>query len=347
MKFTVRKIPGDKIIAYLILMPSVSISILFVLFGCRIFAEPKIWLGLPVIYALSIPSFYIQVMLGLKMRQKFPELNQVWQRVFIKLMVHTFIMTPSMFLTVFVFYWFKIGDYELASGDFKAVYFIGLTVNVILDSLWEARFAINKYKEIVAEKELFEQMNMQQEFENLKSKLNPHFLFNCFNTLSSLISEDKIQAERFLNHLSKIYRYLLRNNQEDFVPLEKEIEFINNYYSLLRTRYGTALELNVKIQEAYYTRVIPTLSMQLLVENAVKHNTVSKNQPLVIDILIEGDKLVVKNNLQLKRRTETSTSIGLNNIITKYRLMDNDGVEIVRDDESFSVFLPLLSQDIV
>lgn len=348
MKTTRFKIPRDKLMAFAILMPITIVLLLFIMFGCRIVMDASIWvMGMPVILFISFPSFYLQVVIGMLMRQKFPDLNQVWQRICVKLLVHIFIMTPSLLLILFLFHGFKIGDYMIESADVKATYFVGLSINLIMDSIWEANYAVNKYKEIVSEKELLEQMNMQKEFENLKSKLNPHFLFNCFNTLSSLITEDKFQAEQFLNHLSKIYRYLLRNNQEDFMPVEKEIEFINNYYMLLKTRYGNGLELNMQVKEPFYNFVIPTLSMQLLVENAVKHNMVSKQNPLKIDISIKDNKLEVKNNLQLKRTKETSTSIGLKNIITKYKLMNNTDVEILKDDTSFRVLLPLLVQDVV
>ena len=142
----------------------------------------------------------------------------------------------------------------------------------------------------------------EQEFENLKSQVNPHFLFNCFNTLSSLIQEDKKEAEKFLDELSKVYRYLLTNNEDGVSTVEKEVKFLESYYRLLKTRYGDGLHINIEIDKRYYPYLLPSLSLQLLVENAVKHNVVSRQKPLTIEVFTAaGNKLVVNNNLQRKQ----------------------------------------------
>jgi LytS/YehU family sensor histidine kinase len=168
-------------------------------------------------------------------------------------------------------------------------------------------------------------------------------LFNCFNTLSSLISEDKKQAEVFLDELSKVYRYLLRSNEDGMATLESEIKFIESYYQLLKTRHGAALQMHVEIDKKYYPYQLPSLSLQLLVENAVKHNVVSKQQPLMIEVFTtSGKQLVVNNNLQLKQQKEKSTRIGLNNIRSKYKLLRQEGFQIVEGEKNFMVVLPLV-----
>jgi two-component system LytT family sensor kinase len=206
---------------------------------------------------------------------------------------------------------------------------------------------LGKYKETLSEKELIEQMSMEQEFENLKSQINPHFLFNCFNTLSSLIQEDKKEAENFLDELSKVYRYLLKSNESGVSTVEKELQFIQSYYKLLKTRYGSGLRMSIDIDKRYYSYLVPSLSLQLLVENAVKHNIVSRTQPLVIEILTAaGNKLVVNNNLQPKQLKKTSTRIGLNNIRSKYKLMKQEGFQVVEGESNFMVVLPLVWNDL-
>src|SRR6476659_896672 len=161
---------------------------------------------------------------------------------------------------------------------------------------------------------MLESMHLQQEFDNLKDKVNPHFLFNCFNTLSSLISENKSMASNFLNDLSKVYRYVLQNNLDGMSTVESEIKFIHCYFKLISIRYGEGVELTVQIDKKYYPYLVPSLSLQLLVENAVKHNVENKNAPLSIKIYAtENKKKKINNNLNQKVIKEKSTRIGLQN----------------------------------
>ncbi len=118
-----------------------------------------------------------------------------------------------------------------------------------------------KYRESVQEKESLRQLSEKQEFDTLKGQVNPHFLFNCFNTLSSLITEDRVRAEKFLDELSKVYRYLLRNNEDGLTTVQNEIRFIESYYQLLQTRHGEAVQINTEIDKRYDQYLLPSLSL--------------------------------------------------------------------------------------
>jgi two-component system, LytTR family, sensor kinase len=202
---------------------------------------------------------------------------------------------------------------------------------------------MDKHKESISEKEILSQMSVEQEFDILKSQVNPHFLFNCFNTLSSLINEDPKRAEIFLDELSKVYRYLLRNNETGLSTLQNELKFIESYFQLLKTRYGDAVQLQIEPNSRYDNYLLPSLSLQMLVENAVKHNALSKNKPLIIDIfLVAGNKLVVNNNLQCRTKKAPSNKIGLDNIKTKYKLLGQNGFHVMEDAKNFTVVLPLI-----
>ncbi|MGB8190282.1 MAG: histidine kinase, partial [Chitinophagaceae bacterium] len=204
-------------------------------------------------------------------------------------------------------------------------------------------YTLERYKESVEEKQEMEQLSTFHELDSLKNQVNPHFLFNCFNTLSSLIAEDKKKAEKFLNELSKVYRYLLRNNEDGLSTVQNEINFIRSYYQLLQTRHGDAVQVNIEIEKRYDPYLLPSLSLQLLVENVVKHNVLSKNRPLVIDIFTTaGNKLVVNNNLQRRAVNAPSNRVGLNNIKTKYHLLKQDGFQVIDDEKNFTVVLPLI-----
>jgi LytS/YehU family sensor histidine kinase len=238
--------------------------------------------------------------------------------------------------------------YNLDKGKLRLCLFIAIALTMVATTMWETVYTFKQWNLSIAEKEKLEQLTIQYEFDTLKSQVNPHFLFNCFNTLSSLISEDRKQAEVFLNELSKVYRYLLRNNENGLSTLKSEIQFINSYYKLLQTRHGEALQMTIEIDKKYEEYLLPSLTLQLLVENAVKHNQLSKNRPLLIDVFTTaGKKLIVNNNLQPRVIKGPSNRIGLENIKSKYMLLEQAGFQILEDRKTFSVVLPLIWNKVV
>jgi len=254
-----------------------------------------------------------------------------------------FIMIPSVLIILFVYDRFHILGYRLQEMDLVKALLVGVSVNLIFETLFEADYVLSKYKESKTEKETLQLLSEQDEFDTLKNQVNPHFLFNCFNTLSSLISVDKQKAEQFLDELSKVYRYLLRNNVESVSTVENEIKFIRSYFQLLQTRHGEAIQLHVEIERQYAGYLLPSLTLQLLVENVVKHNALSKNKPLVIDIFTTaGNKLVVNNNLQRRTVKAPSNKVGLENIRSKYELLKQPGFQVMEDEKNFTVVLPLI-----
>ena len=147
----------------------------------------------------------------------------------------------------------------------------------------------------------------------------------------------------FLDELSKVYRYLLRNNEDGLSTVENEMKFIESYFQLMNTRYGEGINANIRIDKKYFPYLVPSLSMQLLVENAIKHNVVSRESPLSIEIFTtEGRQLVVNNNLNKNNRKGNSTRIGLQNIESKYKLMKQDGFQVVNGEKNFMVVLPMI-----
>ncbi|NLR80583.1 sensor histidine kinase [Chitinophaga eiseniae] len=333
-----------EIIGFVISMPFIELAWQAILFEDRFLTDWRVWcFSWPLIYAIGIVSWYIHIQYDHFIRKKFPTLKETGKRIFLKTFVNPVVMVPSVLIIFFIYDYFSILGYHLRPGDLKWGYLCGLSVNLLFETLWEVLFLLNKYKESLLEKELLEKMSMEHEFESLKGQVNPHFLFNCFNTLSSLIEEDKEEADHFLNELSKVYRYLLRNNEDGISTVEKEIKFIESYFQLLKTRYGEGLQISLDIDHRYYPYQLPSLSLQLLVENAVKHNIISKQKPLMVEILTtEGNKLVVNNNLQQKSVGVQSTHIGLSNIRAKYLLMKQEGFLVVEGERNFMVVLPLI-----
>ncbi|GAB3920914.1 sensor histidine kinase [Larkinella terrae] len=178
----------------------------------------------------------------------------------------------------------------------------------------------------------------------LQSQVNPHFLFNGLNTLSSLIDEAPRQASEFVDELSNVYRYLLRSNENELVTLSDELRFIRSYFHLLQTRFGRSVQLHVSVNEPLKAALVPPLTLQLLVENAVKHNVILPDQPLTIRIrTTSNDLLIVENNLQRKNLRIESNGVGLSNIDHKYRLLNQPVPLVGEADGWFQVILTLLT----
>ena len=179
-------------------------------------------------------------------------------------------------------------------------------------------------------------------FESLKNQLDPHFLFNSLNVLTSLIGENPQQAERFTTKLSKVYRYVLEQRNKDLVPIEEELKFAKTYMELLGMRFEDAVQFNIPDNISNNELKIVPLSLQLLLENAVKHNVVSTSKPLTINIYEEGSYLIITNNVNPKEAIGKSTKIGLQNIADRYGLITDKGVKIENNNKTFKVSLPLL-----
>ncbi|MEZ0610116.1 sensor histidine kinase [Fibrella sp. WM1] len=194
------------------------------------------------------------------------------------------------------------------------------------------------------EREKLHTANLESQFNVLKQQVNPHFLFNALNSLSALISEDPQQAEVFVDKLSGVYRYVLRANNEPLTTLAAELDFIDSYFHLLQTRYGTGLSLTMQVDERRRGYKLPPLTLQLLVENAVKHNVVSPKRPLTILIYTdESGQLVVQNNLQRKATRVLSNGVGLNNIMAKYQILNLPQPAIEETAGQFTIRLSLLA----
>lgn len=191
--------------------------------------------------------------------------------------------------------------------------------------------------------EKLEKEKLHAELSLLKGIINPHFLFNNLNSLSSLIEEDPEKAQGFLDELTRVFRYLLRNNQTELTPLSEELKFIQTYYQLLRTRYGAGIEMRVDVDPSHQELFLPPLTLQLLVENAVKHNRIQKNDPVRIELVSEkGSKLVVRNNIFPKEGKTESTGLGLYSINARYKILNKPALTIEKTEKEFCVTIPLI-----
>lgn len=213
----------------------------------------------------------------------------------------------------------------------------------VINLIFVTAYFIERWKESIITAERLEKEKALVQFDNLKNQLNPHFLFNAMTSLNSLIFENQTLASEFLQQLSKVYRYVLQNKDRNFVSLQTELDFIQNYVLLLQTRFESALSVNFDIRDDARQRAIVPVTLQILIENAIKHNIVDRKSPLTIDITNIGNYLVISNNLQNKKQlVESSNKQGLENLKSLYRFMTENPVVIEQTDTRFAVKVPLV-----
>lgn len=287
--------------------------------------------------------FYRYVIIEL--RQRYPKIEDTKRRLII-LTVFTMITSPVIGHLISGAIHVIISSFGLKDclhmGFFREV-IVTYLLSFSIFATYEAIYFFVKYKDAIQDKERLQTVHVQSELDNLRNQINPHFLFNSLNTLMNIIPQDPERAMTYLSKLSKFYRYSVGKHEESLVPVQEEIENAKLYSELLIERFGTNISINVDINDNHNKKVVP-LSLQLLIENAVKHNIVSKKKPLAIDVYVsdDGEFIHVKNNLQKKIQEVKSTGVGLENITRRFAFFTDKKVETNCTDEVFEVAIPLI-----
>ena len=246
-------------------------------------------------------------------------------------------------LTAAVYYGLPQGNGATMSAlRFFRLYTVVLLADIVVYAILQlAVYVIESHRELRTERGM--KHRAQFHYDRLKQQINPHFLFNSLNILDYLVQEHETErASAFIHKLAGTYRYMLKKADEQLVPLEEELEFAGMYIDLLRERFTSGFEVVIDIPEPLRRRYVVPCCLQLLVENATKHNVVSPEQPLRVRIEAAGDRLTVANNLQLRMNAPASTGVGLRNIRRQYLDMTGEPVAVERTDTEFRVQLPLL-----
>jgi sensor histidine kinase YesM len=301
-----------------------------------------------VVAVIWTPVFFLHALPAIYLRDKLPEVRQTWLRMSLALLVHMVLTSVSIYGFFYGFKWVHFPNYTFSATHLHITLLIGLVGNILVNVVHEGVYTFERWAQTLGETEKLKKANLQSQLEGLKQQVNPHFLFNSLNSLSSLIDEDPDRAEAFIDELSSVYRYLLQSNMAELTTLATELAFIRSYFHLQQTRYGSGLNLTINVDENCLDDQLPPLTLQLLVENAIKHNIVGADQPLHIEIRTDlTGRLVVSNNLQRKVSRVLSNGVGLANIITKYQLLTKSAVRVDEQSEKFVVTLPLISQPVV
>jgi sensor histidine kinase YesM len=256
-----------------------------------------------------------------------------------------------MFMGIFSYHFIKKG------GDFSQFFAVFFRLDSELNSFFSATavgfgfgaifFFYSQWAEAVKRMKKLKEEKLIFQYETLKTQVNPHFLFNSLNTLSSLVSHDVKLSEQFIQKLSSVYRYVLENQEKELVSLSAEMAFVNDYYYLQKIRDAEKISLKLELPNHNAALIMP-VSIQMLLENALKHNAATRKQPLEITIHFEGiDKIVVRNTLQAKTRLSESSKIGLKNLNERCKLILNREIEVQKNTHEFVVKVPVKLQKIV
>ena len=275
------------------------------------------------------------------MRRRFPGHRQTRRRL---------IFTAAGVLVAFVFIHTLLGyvhDNYVPHPDRPGVsdfnYMVAsLTIILLVAAVYEGIFFYDRWRESAIEQERLRRENIESQLAGLREQVNPHFLFNSLNTLVYLIPEDTQRAVEFVRKLSKVYRYVLEIRDRRLISLDEELAFLESYIFLVKERFGNNLIVEMAIPEAIRQDQIVPLSLQMLFENAVKHNIISAERPLTIRLFLEGKQLIVSNDLQIKNQGMTSTGVGLENIRSRYAFFCDEPIVVNRNEREFRVGLPLL-----
>ncbi|WP_420400136.1 2TM domain-containing protein [Flagellimonas sp.] len=258
-------------------------------------------------------------------------------------------------LTMIGIFWIRIvinigfegEDWEVFIAGERAIYYVvALLITIVISVFFHAFYFYRNWQEKRVKEQKIIAGTASARFDALKNQLDPHFLFNSLNVLTSLIEEDPAQAQKFTTSLSKVYRYVLEQKNKDLVTVDEELNFARTYVRLLKMRFEDSIVFDIPEKSSIPEAKIVPLSLQLLLENAVKHNVVTAAKPLHIKVEEKAGNLVVSNNLQEKQVVKKSSGVGLQNIKQRYSILTDRGVEIGKTKSKFSVAIPMLTQNI-
>lgn len=276
-------------------------------------------------------------------RRRFPGFERTALRITLTVITMSVYIVGVDLLTCTVLDALGIQENSYLNGEWKLNLIKCFGTTALIGTLYEAGYFFTMWKRQAIEAEALKSRQLRAELDVLRNQVSPHFLFNSLNTLVALIPEDPTQAVRFTKALSHVYRYILQHKDKEVVDLGTELDFTEAYIHLMKVRFEEALLITVSVDAEHRRLLVAPLSLQLLLENALKHNVASLAHPLQVDIHAEnGRTLVVRNNLRRKQGTVEGTGTGLSNVKQRYAILSDRPVDVIETRDHFLVALPLL-----
>jgi sensor histidine kinase YesM len=305
--------------------------------------EYTITIGLLSVF-LGLLVTYVLYFLAIKLDKLYPWQTQTNNRLFVGFVLQMLVAFSFIFGCIYLY-----SNYIIANADFFTEYHetlikLSILLCVLLmvySIIYFAFYSYYSFATLQIESVKQERKQIDLQLKALKSQLSPHFLFNSLNTISSLVHTNTKKSELFIRKLANMYQFTLNSYHSMLINLEEELQFVASYQYLLETRFENKLNIKIEIDEALYTTKIPPLTLQMLIENAVKHNTMDKKDPLQVAVYVEGNYICVKNNITEIPKNKTSFHIGLKNINTRYLLLAQKGISI-SNGNVFLVKIPII-----
>ncbi|GAA4421007.1 hypothetical protein GCM10023187_56630 [Nibrella viscosa] len=318
------------IVARELVIPEIHWGRQFAIFGATILFLNLVWL-----FHLNFDHY---------LNKRVPFERNVPKRVFIQLMVGWAVV--KLVLSPLIIF---IADGLMPKFPFLlnplnviTIGVVAFLANLLVSLGFIANHFLNRWRENAVRAARLEKEKSQVQYDNLKNQLNPHLLFNSLSSLDSLIEENPALARQFLRQLAKVYRYVLQNKDKELVPLDTELDFIQHYIFLLKTRFDGSFSVIFDIPDDATEKAIVPVTLQILIENAIKHNVVNAEHPLTVQVSTDGRFLQVENAIQRRGQVETSNGLGLNNLKSLYSFLSPKPVDVQDDGQHFRVKIPLL-----
>jgi two-component system, LytTR family, sensor kinase len=338
------KYTGKDTYLFWIVVPVLTVLLNISLYGNRFFAEsPVLILGSVAAFIVLTILWFVLNSIALLTRTHYAGDRYPIKRI--ATTIFLYIIVTALFSTVVHWGYDSTGflGYDFNEKRYSYTIIIGIVLNVFITLLHEGVAGFENWKATMVETEQLKKEYMQSQLLGLKSQVNPHFLFNSLNSLSSLISEDQEEAERFLDEMSKVYRYLLRNSDDQLVTLDTELQFVKSYFYLLKSRYSDGIHMQFDVTDDDLRMTLPPLTLQMLVEAAYNQNTVNKERPLTIEIRsLNNGWLRVSNNIEKKVVEDPADLSGLENVANKFRLLCQKQIITSKTSDLNIVELPLI-----
>lgn len=330
--------------------PAFIVLLCYWLFGPVYFRDPAVFTWATASVSLfETMQWRLHIYADHLLRNRFPLFGQLAERLGLSLVTHACIMIMVISTYCIFAQCTNLAGFEFQWENYLKALLAGFCMNLSSIGFHEGVYLFHNWRKTILEAEELKMNNLRSQLVGLKSQVNPHFLFNSMNTLSSLIQEDGPKAEVFLNEMSKVYRYLLQIDRNDLTALETELSFIGSWFYILKTRYGKGVELDLDIRPGDQDKLVPILTLMTIIENILSFNVINKADPLKIVIrTADGNRLMVGNLERIKKgNSRAPADKGLDHLMEKYRLMGHTDVFIDYRGQWRWLVMPLVTQKII
>ncbi|MEM6799781.1 MAG: histidine kinase [Bacteroidota bacterium] len=331
-----------------ILIPFLAGSLLYVLvYILHYFNEMDgHWLSFLTLTLPVILIFEVDHQITRYFQKKYPK-----PQGFFKSILQPFLVSLFVSLLIIFGMYLPFKSWEIANGadDVIGIYHLASTfiqvliIVVIANTIHQIIFLVRRWKEEAVKSAQLEKENVKARLNTLRNQISPHFLFNNFNTLYGLIDQEPKEAKTYLKKLSELYRQVLAKRNEELITLAEELETLEAYLYLIRVRFPEDIQIDLEVEERPEQFHLPPMSLQMLVENAIKHNAFDEDHPLKIKIRQSEAEIEISNTLHAQKETPASHGVGLENIQNRYQLLSDKAIRIEKSIDTYSVIIPLLS----